>query len=206
MPLVRIAFSGKAGSGKSSAIEVINKISSKENVRNIKFADDLYRIMYMVQDYLGLDNHKDGKFLQVVGTEWGRNKDKNIWVNKFQESLNKVINEKYEKDLVSSVIVCDDVRMGNEFDCVKRNKFFTVRIKRELSQRTGSLAGRDLNHQSEIEMNEIPDDCFDMIIDNNGSLEDFQKQIERAFWRASAKSDFTSTINKLVERLDKELI
>lgn len=186
MPVVKIAFSGKAGSGKSLAIETLKEVSG--NIKSIKFADDLYQIMFMVQDYLGLENHKDGKFLQILGTEWGRNKDKNLWVNKFQRNLE-------EKAVGASLIVCDDVRMGNEFDCVKKNKFFTVRIKRNSENREESLIGRDPNHPSEVEMDQIPDSCFDMVINNIHDLQEFRNQVLRAYYRAKARAYYDDVNN-----------
>jgi dephospho-CoA kinase len=169
---LRIAFSAKAGSGKSEAIKIIKETLPANEIINVKFADDLYSIMYLVQDHLGIERHKDGKFLQIIGTEWGRNKDKNLWINRFKEKV-----ERISKENPNAIIVCDDVRMVNEFFCTQNLGFTMIRINRDLSLRESSLVGRNTNHSSETEQDIIPDESFDYVINNNGSIRHLSSQI-----------------------------
>jgi dephospho-CoA kinase len=170
---MRLAFSAKAGSGKSEAMKIIKELLPGNQIVNVKFADDLYDIMYMIQDHLGMKRHKDGKFLQLIGTSWGRELDKNIWVNRFKDKINKI-----SKESPNAVIICDDVRMVNEFFCTQNEGFTMIRINRDLDLRKASLVGRDVNHPSETEQDIIPDESFDYVVNNNGSKQGLRVQIQ----------------------------
>lgn len=169
---IRLAFSAKAGSGKSKAIQLIRENLYSPKFINVKFADDLYEIMHLVQDHLGMQRHKDGRFLQLIGSEWGRSKDKDIWVNRFKDKIDKI-----SKENPDCVIVCDDVRMVNEFFCAQNLGFTMIRIKRNLDLRQSSLLNRDCNHPSETEQDLIPDESFDHVIYNNGSVEHLRQKL-----------------------------
>ena len=116
-----IAFSGKMGVGKSTAIE---RIYAKSNgvVHLVKFAQPLYdmqefiyrRISSVVQRPANFT--KDRKLLQWLGTDWGRGMKETLWVDLFKAQVEKILDHN-----PTAVIVCDDVRFDNEAPDHPRN-------------------------------------------------------------------------------------
>ena len=177
--MLRIAFSAKAGSGKSEAVKTASEMLGIGNSVIVKFADPLYDLMHLVQDYMGMDRHKDGKFLQLIGTDWGRDKDPQIWTNKFKEKVDQIG--------FQQIILCDDVRMENELELVKELGFFTIRINRPEELRSQYLVGRNTSHKSEIELDD-KESLFDFVIENNSdSVKIFKNQVRLAIMTALSK-------------------
>ena len=186
---LKLAFSGKAGSGKTECVTILQElvpVTKNEYFTVLKFAEELYQIMYMVQDHLGIERHKDGRFLQLIGSEWGRKKDINLWVNKFKERYHH-LNNQLSTASAGVVMVCDDVRMVNEFFCVQNLGFTTIRIVRDQEKRKESLGDRELTHSSEMEQELIPDEAFDYVIYNNGSKDSLRKQLTALIYKETYK-------------------
>lgn len=159
---LRIAFAAKQRSGKDLAAEFILKFYPGD-VR--KFADPLYRLMYETQEFLGLPKEKDRLFLQLIGTDWGRAKDPNIWVNTLFSTL----------DLNSDKnIIITDARFLNEFEALKANGFILVKIESsdELRKQRGATL---MSHASEVDMDLYTD--YDYVIENNGTVFNFYSKL-----------------------------
>ena len=105
-----ILISAKMGGGKTTLTNQILKAFPKYQV--IKFADTLYEAHEKVWDVLekyGVPREKKSRdFLQWLGTEFGRKRDKNIWVNCAIERMKSVNN--------GNCFIVDDCRFENEFD------------------------------------------------------------------------------------------
>lgn len=102
------------------------------------------------------------KLMQVVGTDIGVNIiDKNIWVD-----LTKRAIDSSEKKTKYQVIT--DLRQQHEFDFVKDRGGYVIHIERE-----------DINNQVDYHITETNIGLYnsDIIIHNNESLLDLQKQI-----------------------------
>lgn len=163
---VRIVFGNKARIGKDTScdylIEKLKMISDRPSVR-LAFADPIYDIMYYAQNVCGMKNCKDRKFLQLVGTEWGRDSDPDIWVNIM---MNRV------SQLGDSNIFISDHRFENELK-LRELGFIFVKINRNSNVSIGGISG----HASETQ--NISDECYDFIIDNNGTLEQLYEQLDK---------------------------
>lgn len=106
---------------------------------------------------------KQRTLLQWWGTEFRRNINKDYWVNRLREKLNR------ERPKVA---LLTDMRFFNEFDFADER----VRVDRaELPP----LTPRD--HQSEKELAAKPDEEWTRILQNNGTLEEFQNLAVDAF-------------------------
>lgn len=174
-----IALSASMGSGKTTALEIIRKLvtSSSDDVffRKIRFSAALYKLQFTVYDALGIphDNTlKDGKLLQVLGTDWGRNYDENIWVNQFEREFKGV-------DFVPNnvVFVCDDCRFDNEAAKVKELGGTIIKLVRPQYLIPESIVkGRDVKHASEagIEWKYV-----DYTIINDLSLENLEENLKQ---------------------------
>ena len=72
-------------------------------------------------------------------------------------------------------VVISDCRFLNELEAIKNAGGFLVRIVRP-----GSFIDEEYNkHQSESEMREISDSLFDLIITNDGSLDELREKTQR---------------------------
>jgi len=171
--MLKIAMLGKMGVGKDVAGNYIKMLLGDSNIKIIKFADPIYDIMYMTQDYLGLEREKDRRFLQLVGTDWGRRKDSLLWIKYMEKRV-----EELEKEGVDGIIVTD-VRFFNEYIRLKKSGFKVIKIIRKLTD--DELINREgcgsRLHESEADI-DIPMIKPDFIIINNDNLEKFYDNIK----------------------------
>ena len=158
-----IAFGGKMGSGKDTAVSYM--ISEYGGLRH-SFAKPLYAIQEYTQRRCGFTLQKDRQFLQYIGTEWARKKDPNVWVKIALREVPKTGN-----------VFLSDLRFPNEFQALKKAGWICVKINRvHLLGREGS---GDPRHSSEIALDEIPDKDWDLIIDNNEDLTSFYAKVDK---------------------------
>ena len=160
---MRIAFIGKMRSGKDTAATFIK---SEYGGEVLKFADPLYEMMKSVYSIARLPYQKDRRFLQLIGTEWGRNINENLWVDLFEKRVEEV-SEKI------SNIYCTDVRFPNELERIQKLEFITIKIisPDEFCKERGAT---NTSHESERYIDELK---ADVIIENNGTLEDFKRKL-----------------------------
>ncbi len=158
----KIAFGGKMGVGKDFAVEyLMNKYSGNK----LSFAKPLYDILHFAQKTCGFREEKDRQFLQFIGTDWARQKNPDIWVEKLQESV-----------VPDENCFISDLRFPNELHSLKKNGWICVKIIRkhqENREGTGSV-----NHSSESLFESIQNSEWDYIIENNGSPDDFYTKLE----------------------------
>lgn len=157
-----IALTGKMGRGKTTALE---RIMAYGGFTYVKFAGPLYKAQEAVYASLGLPFEtgklKDRRLLQVLGTDWAREKDINFWVNQWKETV----------QFAPGIVVTDDCRFLNEAEAVKSLGGEIWKIDGE--PRGEFISGE--NHASEREIDLIKPD---RVIVNNGNLEDFYRAIE----------------------------
>jgi hypothetical protein len=161
---IKIAFGGKMGVGKDSAVDFL---ISKYNGKKLSFAKPLYDILHYVQEKCGFPIEKDRRFLQFIGTDWAREKDPDIWINLLINSIPEKGN-----------VFLSDLRFPNELTALKNNGWICVKLLRNhhLLNREGTGT---VNHSSEILLDNISDSQWDFIIDNNESEEEFYIKIDK---------------------------
>jgi hypothetical protein len=149
------------GSGKDTASDYLLQ---KYGGNKVSFAKPLYDILTYAQTIAGFTVEKDRMFLQWVGTEWGRNKNMDVWVNATMENL------------PTGNIMLSDLRYVNEFKACKKRGIVCVKLVRNVSEdRKGSGTK---SHISETELDIIPVEDWDYIIENNGTKNQFLTKIE----------------------------
>lgn len=151
-------MSGKARSGKGTAAKVILK---KYDGIPFAFADDIKKIAYKYFGWHGGKDELGRKLLQDIGTA-GRNYNRNIWANRTVDKI-----QEWASD--NQLAVVTDTRYPNEIQRVKRefSDVVTIRITRDSVEK--------LKHPSETALDQWTD--WDYLVENNGSLEEFQKRI-----------------------------
>jgi hypothetical protein len=153
-----VMISGKMGSGKSTLCAELRKeilAHKRWAVEELIFAGAIYDMHNFCLQYLrdcGVDRgRKDGKLLQLLGTEWGRKSiDEEIWVDVFKSRLNKLL-EKHERVGIDHlVVIVPDVRFPNELAASPGSLNIRLECDEE-TRRERCVSWRDdVNHPSEV--------------------------------------------------------
>ena len=156
-----ILLSGKARSGKDTAAKVILK---KYNGATFAFADDIKKIAYKHFGWHGGKDELGRELLQDIGTT-GRNYNRDIWADKVVTKIQWWAWQSSDNQLA----VVTDTRYPNEIQRIKHefSDVVTIRITRDSVEK--------LKHPSETALDQWTD--WDYVVENNGSLEEFQKKI-----------------------------
>jgi hypothetical protein len=175
-------ISGKQGSGKSTLTTnlTVQLKAAGYHVLGLKFADPLYRMHDRVLGVLSEEYEmevpkKDGKLLQLLGTEWGRQvHGENVWVNLAKRKIGLFMDGP-EQD--KRIAIIDDCRFKNELFGFP--EAFKVRLTcgREV-RKVRADAWRDTeNHQSEIDLDDVPHTAWDLVIHTDATPADQTTQL-----------------------------
>lgn len=159
---MKFAFGGHMGVGKDESVKYLK---NKYKGTHISFAQPLYDIMKYAQTIAGFPLEKDRKFLQWVGTEWGRNIQSDVWVN-----------AALRKTPVEGNVFISDLRFVNEFEALKDNDWVCIKLVRDHPD--GREGTGSTEHISEHVIDSIPDDRWDYIINNNGTLDMLHRKLD----------------------------
>jgi dephospho-CoA kinase len=164
---MRISFVGKAGCGKTSLANHLT--NSHQNFVKLSFATPLKKFAEeILMRSIDKTDPLDRKFLQQLGTELGRARQKDIWIKHFDKNLNKDFHFVQENAGMYCLqpykkcnFVVDDCRFLNEAEYLKSNGFIIIKITgRQLDM------GENASHASEVEQDQI---IADHELDNSGS-------------------------------------
>lgn len=154
---LRLAFGHQARVGKDTLAALLKE---KYGGKILHFSDKLYEILYFAQNTCGFPQAKDTKFLQWVGTEWGRNQDSDVWVKATLKNLQTEAN-----------YFVADLRFPNEAKALKEDGFTLIKIVR-----SDRPIDRDTGHISETALSNY--EGWDFVLENNGSIEELVKKLE----------------------------
>lgn len=191
-----IGFTGKAGSGKSTAAQWVMR--NHNMAQAMTFAAPLKKMVReMLRDVLPKGHEYDASkylsdrelretplpfiggftarhLMQTLGSEWGRNTlHPDFWVAIAASKLERLLGSTFKKgDTVPIKAVFDDVRFENEAEMIRAYGGVIVRIARADAGLTGAQAG----HASE----EMSFDA-DHIVLNDGTEEDLHAALAALF-------------------------
>jgi phosphomevalonate kinase len=177
---VVIGLSGKLGSGKDYITNnVIIPVIEKMGYRYLQcaFADQI-KINVMTKNGISYEDvyinktPESRQLLQREGTEIGRMQDKNIWI----KYLNNWI--KVNENRGINIYIISDVRFKNELKYIKCKDIIGIMLKvvapkrnneKLLKESCGDIKvyNKIRNHESECDLDDISDEMYDMIINND---------------------------------------
>jgi hypothetical protein len=173
-----IVISAKQGGGKSTLAKAI---IDKYNGQVVKFADPLYEmheaIWNVLEPYGVPREKKSGDFLQWVGTEFGRKRDQDIWVNIAKRRIAKIMQSN-----PNAVVIIDDCRFENEFYALDEFEPLKIRLEcdRDVRKVRADSWRDNENHPSETSLDAIAaSGSFDLYFDTqNNSVDNILNVIE----------------------------
>jgi dephospho-CoA kinase len=126
--------------------------------------------------------------LQSLG-EFGRTIDREIWIKHGYNTAFRILcDSDYtpQEGLIASdkkydCVIITDARYRNEILYGLQNNCFVIKINREANGSKEALESGIKNHSSETEQDTVPSHFYTHIIDNNGTLEETEKQIDKIF-------------------------
>lgn len=166
-----IAFAGRKQSGKTSAAKLIMDSFPNKQITIYSFATPLKQLCV---DILGLDpkqcygedEHKNEKVdcywndaqltarevMQIVGTEWFRAMQHNVWAD---ATIRKIQKESPE------IAIIDDCRFPNEVEAVQNAGGFVIKLNRNVHKSThASEVALDRNNYDELNFNGVVQNQF----------------------------------------------
>ncbi len=174
-----IGVSGKMHSGKTTVAGILNDqlTMSEFYPKMIKFASPLYDIQRMVYERCNLPQPaiKDRKLLQWIGTEWGREKDKDLWTNIWRRDVRNYLFKFTENRL--GVVIADDIRFDNEAKLIKEMGGVVINVESsdEIRHARSPSTFEGIDHASE---QDISKELIDATIYNSEELYDLRKNIK----------------------------
>lgn len=188
-----IGLHGKMGTGKStvadSLISVLDmKFSIDSTIKS--FATPIYKLISILFDetiegikrnkntlvrsrtFMGLRSYRE--LLQNVGMELRDIVDVDIWIDALFGSENEKILNEWTGKYVWWII--DDLRFTNEFYRIKEIGGKLIKVERDIQN---NLNDDIINNQSEIDLDLVPDDEWDLILDNNYSVDILRNNLEK---------------------------
>lgn len=170
--MIIIGLSGRKQTGKDSVVNALRQLQPSKLIVRVAFADAIKQEVAIAtnKSLAFIEEHKENfrLILQGWGTDFRRNLcNKEYWTEQW---LKRCLKEER-----AAFIVCPDVRFKNEAETIRKvdGKLFRVRRR--------SLAEED-NHASETELTDS-NFGYDDWIDNDGSLEDLTKNVNKTFRR-----------------------
>lgn len=153
-----VLISGKQGSGKTTLTQHIH---DKYVCQTIKFADPVYDCHNAVWEVLSAygvpRERKSGDLLQYIGTDFGRKRDENIWVNIARRRADRIV-------AGNMPVILDDCRFRNELAAFPDAYKIRLVCDRDL-RKARCDSWRDTEfHASETDLDGT-EDQFDLVID-----------------------------------------
>jgi len=193
--MILVAFTGKMGSGKSTAAKTLEEFGFERfsfATKLKELAEDLFEM-----------KEKDRKLLQDFGSAL-REIDQDVWVKYLMRKIGLCVFRCIE-DKQPARIVIDDLRYLNEAHILKQNGFILVRLiclneslRFDWLQKHGTLDGQ--GHPSETEQEQI---LVDYTI-RWATLDDLRTKVLTLVGKLSLRAPQTSTFD--VKKNKVELI
>jgi energy-coupling factor transporter ATP-binding protein EcfA2 len=173
-----VLISGQQGSGKSTLANALGKEISKVRgwySSQMIFAGTIYEMhnfcLGRLRD-LGIDipNKKDGKLLQFLGTNWGRETyGEDIWVDCVAAEMEKI--EKMRNGVANTLtFIISDCRFENELFAFPEALRIRLLCPEEVRKTRAESWREDTKHPSEVGLDKVPLSAFDMCFNTSDPI------------------------------------
>lgn len=201
-----LGINGKAGSGKDTLAGIL----VEHGYVGVALADEMKRfcghVFGFTRDQLWGPSHLRDQMdprwgisprqaLQTLGTDWGRALNKDVWIGRVLDVVSTIErnaflgydrvhgigvvehDRPFRRPAADCGFVVTDARFINEMALIRDLGGVLVRVRRD----GAGLVGEAGEHESEREQDGIADVCFDVLLDNNGTLAELRRRVELAF-------------------------
>lgn len=166
-PYIKIAFGCQKNVGKDEACKFLRYMYGG---KILHFADPIYEISKYSYNKADISYKKDRDFLRMIGMYFREKFGENVWTNVLENTLPSDNN-----------VFVGDVRFKNEFEMLRKQNFFLVKIERP------SLNNNDM-HISENELMS-EDIVWDYILKNDDSPSFYEELVNLYLTINDNKSD-----------------
>ena len=169
-----IVLTGPSGSGKDTVAELLRAYE----YQRVAIADPLKRglraLIGLTDAQLWGDRRNEAlpelgvsprRLMQVVSDAL-LELDPKLWIRRWRRELEERLDR-------GELVVCTDVRTCEELGGAYQLGATTVRIVRAGAAAPGVAA----THRTETELSELDDDCFDVVLHNDGTLEELRREV-----------------------------
>ena len=189
-----IGLHGKMGSGKSTiANKIVAVLQDQHNIKaEIKsFAQPIYKLTSILFDE-SIENIKQAKhsifrtrnyslrsyreLLQTIGMELRDNVDIDIWIDALFGKGNSKILQDWTGGLKWWII--DDLRFLNEYNRIIQIGGKIIKVNRDIPDMHQEILKSVRNNPSELDLDHVPDESWDLIINNNRDIKNSTKIME----------------------------
>lgn len=180
--ILKVAFVGKMGSGKTTAAELMEEVI-RENMPvaavNLKFANPIYDVVSLFARSQETELEvKPRQFMQDLGDIARRDFGDSVFERLFErEFINTVNLTNALPGNRLTMITCDDVRFIGEAHLLTGLGFHIIEIECPDDIRKARLGDAYVNesHRSEMELEEIEKDAT---VINDGTIEEFRENLK----------------------------
>ena len=169
-----VLISGKMGSGKTTLATALQEKwveTYHAQATCVNFADALYQMHNFCRDFLlrakiEIEQPKDRKLLQWLGTEWGRAIDPDIWVKILKAHIENDFDFSVEVDGANPftcLYIVADCRFENEITAFPSALKVRLECSRDVRKARCSKWTETDGHPSEIGLDTFKD--WDLILD-----------------------------------------
>lgn len=158
-----LLISGKMGSGKSTVARMLLERAWPVDAQLFKFADVLYsmhnRLLMELRGYNVSVPKKDGKLLQLLGTDWGRAVyGENVWVDICKRRVNQWL-----ASGVQRLAIIDDCRFPNELEAFPNALKVRLEAPADVRKQRCDAWRDDVGHASECALDGHVEGGFDRV-------------------------------------------
>lgn len=168
-----ICISGKARHGKDTTANILHKqlTDTGYSVLIAHYGDLVKYVCKTFFDWNGKKDNKGRTLLQYVGTDKVRKEYPCFWVDFVAKILSVFRNE-------WDYVLIPDCRFPNEIQVLECYGLNVISLKIERDNFDSDLTAEQLNHISEIALDNFN---FDFVVKNNGNIEDLEHKLINLF-------------------------
>lgn len=163
-----VLISGKQGSGKTSLAKNLRDyygVKHGWSVYRKRFADPLYHLHDLIWSYMGphaaQPKPKDGRLLQLLGTEWGRKTlGEQVWVNILVDEIKSIVRMHVKEKRPNFLITIEDARFENELHAFPEALRIRLECPPEIRKARCEAWREDASHPSEVGLDQASFDYY----------------------------------------------